>query len=306
MSKLVKIAFYALSILLLSACSNKLLDLKMEATSEDEFTYRNTSMMESNVSVMGMDQKVIIEQSTDQAYDIVERNTDGSMDIKLTTLSLKMEQINPMMSMKFDSENPEENEPEEMVKGFKNMVGKEYDMKMSAKGEVIDLSTKGSVFEGAFDGVPNGEAIAAQMEEQFGVEAVKSNMAQVTGFFPDNPVQVGDSWTKNTTITSGMSMLAETTYTLTERKSGVATITFNSQLKSDPDAAPLDMMGMEMKYELTGTQTGTIKVNEKTGWTQKTEGEQKMEGKMNMSGGTVGEMSADMNTLTKYTYERIK
>lgn len=306
MSKLLKLSFYVIGLVVLSACSNKMLDLKMEASTEDSFTYRNTNTTESNVSVMGMDQKVIMEQSTDQEYDIVKRNADGSMDIKLTTTAMQMEQVTPVMTLKFDSENPSENEPTEMVKGFENMVGKEYDMKMSAKGEIIDLSTKGGIFDGAFDGVPNGEMMEEQMEGQFGVEAIKSGMAQVSGFFPDQPVQVGDTWTKNTTITSGMKMLAETTYTLTERKGGIATITFSSQLKTDPNAEAMEMMGMEMKYDLAGTQKGTIMVDEKTGWTKKTEGTQEMKGKMNMSGGAVGEMSADMNTTSKYTYERIK
>ena len=307
MSKLIKISFYALSIIFLGACSGtKPLDMKMEASATDKFVYRTANTTETNVSVMGMDQKVMIEQSTDQEYNIVNRNADGSMDIKLTTLSMKMEQINPMMTMKFDSENPEANEPAEMVKGFENMVGKEYDMKMSAKGEVLDITTKGGVFDGAFDGIPNSEAMEEQMEGQFGIDAIKSGMAQVTGFFPDNPVNVGDTWTKNTTITTGMKMLAETTYTLTERKAGVATITFSSQLKTDPDSAPLEMMGMEMTYDLKGTQKGTILVDEKTGWTKKTDGTQEMKGTMNMSGGAVGEMSADMDMMSKYTYERIK
>ncbi|MEM1328346.1 MAG: DUF6263 family protein [Bacteroidota bacterium] len=297
--------FLLCSLSLLTAClSKKPLDLNLKTDDTTSFVYETSNTSETDVSVMGMDQKVLIEQSAKQQYDIMGTDESGNLEIKLTTKSMKMEQINPMMTMKFDSENPDENEPADMVAGMQNMIGKEFQMKMSPKGEVLDLTTEGGVFEGTFDNVPNGEALEAQMEGQFGVDAMRSSLAMLTGFYPDEPVKVGDTWTKIQTVTSGIQNKIETTYTLTERKGGVATITFVGKVQSDPDAEAIEMMGMQMSYDLAGTQSGTILVDEKTGWAKQTKGEQNMEGKMNMSGGQVGEMSADMSVSTRYTIER--
>jgi hypothetical protein len=306
MQKVTHFFFCLISIGLLSAClSKKPLDLNLQTEDTKSFVYLTTNTTDTDVSVMGMDQKVLVEQETKQQYDIVGQDNEGNLDIKLTTKSMKMEQVNPMMTMKFDSDNPDENEPAEMVEGMQNMIGKEFQMKLSPKGEVVDLKTDGGVFNGAFENVPNGEAMEAQMEAQFGLEAIKSSLATLTGFYPTTPVKVGDTWTKEQTVTSGMQNVVKTTYTLTERKGGVATITYVGTVQSDPDAAAIEMMGMEMTYDLSGTKTGTILVDEKTGWAKRTEGKQEMEGKMNMSGGQVGQMSADMNTSTSYTVERV-
>lgn len=289
----------------LTAClSSKPLDLKIQPE-EDTFVYRSTNNTETDVSVMGMDQKVVVEQVVEQEYDIQETEEDGTLNIKMTTKSMKVDQTNPMMSMTYDSKNPDSNEPAEMMTGFDNMIGKEFDLKISPKGEILTLETDGGMFDGVFDDVPNGEALQAQMEGQFGVESIRSSMALMTGFYPDTPVKVGDTWTKMKTTTMGMQNEVETTYTLKERKRGIATIEFSSKIKSDPNAEAVEMMGMEMSYDLEGTQSGTIMVNEKTGWAKKTEGTQKMEGTMNMSGGQVGQMSADMKTNVSYTIERL-
>ncbi|MEM6698899.1 MAG: DUF6263 family protein [Bacteroidota bacterium] len=306
MNRSITFSLFAIVALLWSACSPKPLALKMTAEPSNKYVYRSSNMTETNISVMGMDQKVMMDQTMEQEYDIQKTNEDGSMDIKLTTLSMQMEQTNPMMSMTFDSKNPDKNEPADMVEGLKALVGKEYVLKMSPQGKVIELETEGGAFSGAFDNIPNGAAMEEQMEAQFGTSAIKQSMSQMTGFFPDEPVKVGDTWTKNNKIEAGMAMMVETTYTLKERKNGIAYIDFTAKVTSDPDSKGIEMMGMQMKYDLAGTQSGTIQVDEKTGWTKETKGKQDMKGKMQMSGGPTGEMSADMDIVTEYTYQQIK
>ncbi|MEM8524007.1 MAG: DUF6263 family protein [Bacteroidota bacterium] len=306
MKQSITLSLLAIVSILFTACSTKPLALKMTAEPSKKYVYRSSNMTETNIAVMGMDQKVVMDQSTEQEYDIQKVNDDGSMDIKLTTLSMKMEQVNPMMSMTFDSENPDKNEPADMVKGMKALVGKEYTLKMSPQGKILELETEGGAFSGAFDNLPNGEAMEEQMEAQFGTATIKQSMSQMTGFFPEEPVKVGDTWMKSNKIESGMAMVVETTYILKERKDGIAYIDFSAKVTTDPEADGIEMMGMQMKYDLAGTQSGTIQVDEKTGWTKKTKGKQEMKGKMNMSGGPTGEMSADMNIVSEYVYEQIE
>ena len=264
MNQSITYSLFAIVAILLNACSTKPLALKMTAEPSSKYVYRSSNMTETNISVMCMELIVIVDQTTVQEIDIQKTIEDGSMDIKLTTLSMQMEQVNPMMSMTFDSENPEKNEPADMVEGMKALVGKEYMLTMSPQGKILELETEGGAFSGAFDNVPNGAAMEEQMEAQFGTSAIRQSMSQMTGFFPDEPVKVGDVWTKSNKIESGMAMLIETTYTLKERKNGIAYIDFSAKVTSDPDAKGIEMMGMQMQYDLAGTQSGTIQVDEKT------------------------------------------
>jgi hypothetical protein len=291
---------------ILSACSSsKVLDLKLAPQSAQSFVYRTKQTTNTDVTVMGMPQSVSMEQSTDQQFDILKVNSDGSLDLKVTYKTVKIDQDLGMMTMKFDSEHPENNEPAEMVENFKNLIGKSMEVKMSNKGEVLDFKTKGSLFEGVFDNVPNGETMEAQMEAQFGEESMKQALSQMVGFYPEKPVKVGDTWTMKRSVKAGMTMDIETTYTLKSRKSGVAFLDFSGKVKTDPSNSTIEMMGMNMSYDLAGTQKGTIEVDEKTGWVIKTTATQDVGGKMMMKGSPMGDMNADMKIKTVYTYDKI-
>ncbi len=297
-----------MSALLFFACSTskKAIELTLQPTDDQSFTYVSNNTTETSVSVMGMDQKILVEQTTKQQYDVKKVNTDGTFDLIITTKSMKMEQANPMMNMRFDSDNPENNEPKDVMDGLNNLIGKKFDVVVDKQGTVKSVNIEGNLFDGIFDNMPGGEQMATQFESQFGESAIKSSLSQTLGFFPDKPVKVGDTWVKNTTSEMGMKLDLQTTYTLKERKNGNAMIEFISDAKTNPSDAPLEMMGMTMSYDMKGTMQGTITVDEKTGWAIKNTGEQKMKGKMNMSGAGMGEMSADMEVVSKYTYNKVQ
>lgn len=291
------------AIFVLASCSNKALQLSL--TPDDRsFTYQLTQNVDNTIGVMGMDQQTALEQVISYAYNIEKVNPDGSMELTMSIAALRMEQATPMMNMVFDSEKPEDNEPADAVSGMKNVIGKKFDIKLSKSGEVLEVKGEENMFKGAFDGVPNGEMMEQQMEAQFGESTIVGSLRQLTGFYPTEAVKVGDSWTKESDAQSAMPMKAETTYTLKERKNGIATIEFTRKLKTDPDGKPMEMMGMEMSYDMSGTESGTYLVDEKTGWATSMEATQDMGGKMSMKGGPMGEMQADMKVATKNVYKR--
>lgn len=303
MRKLSLALFGFVALTMLFSCSgNKALELSLQPTASDTFTYQTINNTETKISIMGMDQIVMMEQTTDQEYKIKDIASDGTVNLTVATTAIKIEQTNPMMNMSFDSEKPEEAEPKGTLDGLSELIGKEIDVKLSKTGELVSVNMPEDMFNGVFDNNPGGDQVKQQMEGLFGEQSMKSSFTQLTGFYPEQPVKVGDSWTKENLIETGMKMNVKTTYTLRERKGGVAMIDFKSDVATVMDGDGIEMMGMKMSYDLKGTQEGTITVNEKTGWASKTEGEQDMKGKMNMSGGAMGDMSADMVLTTTYSY----
>ncbi len=301
MQKLSLVLLSLMILVVLSSCSSKMLELSLQPTTSDVFTYRTVNETETSISIMGMDQIVLVEQTIDQAYKINEVKPDGTIDVTIKTAAIKMEQTNPMMNRKFDSENPEDSEPKGMLDGLSNMIGKEIQVKLDKKGRMISMDVEDDMLEDLFDESAGGDQMKAQMEGLFGESAISNNLKQLTGFYPEQPVKVGDSWVTNNVVETGMKMNVSTTYTLKERKGGIAVIDFKSDIVTAEGVEPMEMMGMKMTYDLKGTQTGTTQVDEKTGWATKTQSQQDLKGKMNMSGGQMGDMSADMKITTNYS-----
>jgi hypothetical protein len=103
----------------------------------------------------------------------------------------------------------------------------------------------------------------------------------------------------------GFPLVVSTTYTLAERKDGVATLNVEATLKSNPDGKPMEMGPMTIKHELKGTQKGTITIDEATGWYAGGEMTQELEGKMTMSGapGQTEEASIPISIKSTVTFK---
>ncbi len=93
--------------------------------------------------------------------------------------------------------------------------------------------------------------------------------------FPTDPVSIGDSWTDSTSM-AGMPISLETTYTLSGLQDGVAMIDVESVIGAE--GATMEMGPMVMRYDLSGEQTGTMEVDEATGWTIRSRAESEFSG----------------------------
>ena len=112
-----------------------------------------------------------------------------------------------------------------------------------------------------------GDSLQTMLRERAGDDAIREQMEQVFAIYPDMPVGVGDSWTKTQALSKGMApMTISEAWTLTGRKDGVATLECQAEIAPNPSARPLKVMGVTVKMELTGKQTTTVEVDEKTGW----------------------------------------
>lgn len=301
--------FVGVASLLFAACAGtKPMALNFSPEANTTFTYRSSVEMVNNVKVMGMDQNTTMNQETEVEYVINKIAADGSTDLTMTTKNVMVEQSMPMMSIVFDSKNPERNEPAEMANTFKNVVGHQYEVSLDANGKVKSIESESGMFDGAFDDNPQGAAIAEQMEGMLGKQAMQQAFDRLTGFYPEQPVKVGDTWNVKSEISAGMQLKTDINYTLKSRSNGIAVITFDGDLMTDPNGEPLEMMGMSIKYNLKGKQTGEMTVDEKTGWAITSEGVQEMKGTVGMSGEALGgmDMNADMEMNNKFKTEKIK
>jgi hypothetical protein len=167
------------------------------------------------------------------------------------------------------------------------MMNKHFTVKMSPNGEIIEVSGTDKMMEDALSAV-NGvdESQIAMMKEslkQFGgKDALKGSLEMSLRCLPEKPVNIGDSWTSQVELISALSAVVNTTWKLSDRKAGVATLEGKSTLKSKENGPSQNISGIPIKYNIQGEQQILSKIDEKTGWIIESTVSQEISGEMEM------------------------
>ena len=95
-----------------------------------------------------------------------------------------------------------------------------------------------------------------------------------------------------------MAAITESKFTLQKREGGVATIAATASIKPDPNAPPMDTQGMKMKFDVSGSREGTIRMDEATGLIRMNRARQELNGQLKI--GTSAEGPFDMTIPMKF------
>ncbi|MHC4404828.1 MAG: DUF6263 family protein [Planctomycetota bacterium] len=238
-------------------------------------------------TIQGQKQDMQQAMEMGMTQDVEKVNPDGSARIKVTYHSVKMVQQAPppVGKIEYDSANPPAN-VHPMAAGMAALVGQSFTIEMTPEGTVTKVEGADEMLERIAEQVPAGGAmVKEQLKKQFGDEALKQMMEKVTAIYPDNPVDIGDSWNTSIEVTTGFPISMENTYTLIARRDGVAVLDVRSTVKGNPNAKPIEMGPMKIKYNLSGSQYGETEIDEATGWPVKSTMKQDLSGQVEMIGG---------------------
>ena len=231
-------------------------------------------------------QETIIKQTTGFGYRMTVLNVDdkGNAETQMTYRSVIWKQDGgPMGTQEYDSTKKSDAIPQ-MAQGFAGLVDQSFTVKFAPDGQVLEIKGVDEMQQHMFAKLnlpgEQGAAIEKALKEQFGDTALKEMLEQTTRIYLAQPVSVGDSWRQHLELSKGVAMLIDNKYTLTDRSKGIATLTIKSVCKPNSKATPLDLGMMKMGYELSGTQDGTIEVDENTGWIRRSKATQKLSGTM--------------------------
>jgi hypothetical protein len=133
------------------------------------------------------------------------------------------------------------------------------------------------------------------MEGAMGDAALK-NLGTTLASFPGRAVAINDTWSKVDPVNGEWNLNYDGICTLARRENGVATIAVKSLVKPVANKKALPF---------AGGQTGSFQVDEKTGWTLRTELATRINTKMNAQGGFVSgrEKSFPLYIFMKLTLE---
>lgn len=292
---------------LFTACSGpQPLSYNPELEAGNELHYRYENRTESEVMVMGQTQKSINSQNMDIKYMVDKVMDDGSAAMRVMIQDMEVAQVTPQMTIEYDSRKKENSG---MFDGlFSPMVGHEMKFILNEKGEFQDFSGAKEMFEKMFEGsaVPGMEMMKEALEAQFGDESMEQNFDGLTKYIPNKTVKVGDSWTETDTTTNQVELISTTTYTLKKRANGIAYLELEGKLNSLENAKPMDMGMMKIKYDLSGTQKGSVEIDEKTGFTLDSNMDVMLGGKMEIESDMTGNMSMDTKITTNQKFGKRK
>ncbi len=127
------------------------------------------------------------------------------------------------------------------------------------------------------------EVYAKQYSESFGDNGLAKNLEMVTQIWPDTVVNIGDSWTNTQYTPTGLPIILENQYTLTEIKDGIGILDVNSSVKTDYENNTMNLDGMNATYTLKGHRKGRMAFEVSTGWVIEAELNDEIEGRMEIA-----------------------
>lgn len=250
-----------------------------------------TTVQKVDQEVMGM--KMSLSQTIGMGIDfkVTEVDGQGIQTATITYSSIRFKLTGaPTGNIDYDSTKPPEKVPD-MAKGFAAIVGLPMGIKMDSLGTMKEITNLKAFRENLIKnmGLPDGpqkDMMVKMMDTQFGEKNIKHILGQMTCIYPEKSLAVGDQWKKSMAMNSPFPILYDMTYQLLKSTPDGASVSMKSVITANPDpkAQPKPMAGMQQTLKLSGTQTGTLDINRKTGWIKTGTIKQNMTGTITISG----------------------
>ncbi|OLP17634.1 hypothetical protein BST81_15025 [Leptolyngbya sp. 'hensonii'] len=293
-------------------CSNNQTKLQLRLEEGKSYNFRFSSDQKISQTLMGQQQSVNQFVAMGYSFKVLDVDKDGVMTVQVTYDSVQFKQSGATGTIEYDS-TKDAKSTNPLTLGFSALVGKSFSMKIRPDGGVQDIQGADALINDMIKAlkIPEGplkDALMGNMKDQFGDQALKEMMERSLNIYPTQPVKVGDSWQKKVTMTKGFPIIMDTTWTLKELKNGVATVEVVSKLAPNSAAPPIRLEPMEMSYNLTGSQQGTLQLNQQTGFVNQAKLNQNISGQMEMKGipGTTKSVTVPMQIESLITLEEAR
>jgi len=173
--------------------------------------------------------------------------------------------------------------------GYKILVGSELRMRLTPAGKVMELSGFDKVLDRIIEELnipesPQRDKTIEGIRGQFGENALRQSIEQMTIIYPDDPVTTGQSWNISYEMNFGLPMRVESVCTLLSREDSIADIDLVSTIGSNPNSEDIDMGMFTLRYDIEGSQKGLINLDEESGLPVKSDIGQKFTGTVSVSG----------------------
>ncbi|MCH2045865.1 MAG: DUF6263 family protein [Saprospiraceae bacterium] len=259
--------------------------LKVNLNQGDKVVFEMTTVQDISQSMMG--QSMDIKQTIGMGYtmEVTEKNADvASIKNTYDWMQYEMGGVPGMSGMNFDSRK--DGQSGIMADIMSGMIGKSFMMDLNESGKVSNVSGTDVILEAMMEGVSDPAQkmqMRAQMEQQFGEEAMAKSMEQMMTQYPDKDLKVGDTWTQKSSVASGYPMIVETTYTVKSISANEVVLNVDGSIATE-EGATMEASGMSMEVNLSGKQGGDLVINAANGLPKSAKMTQDIKGDMKAMG----------------------
>jgi hypothetical protein len=253
--------------------------------------HRYTFTATQDISQTLQDQQVDMQQTIimGYSYEVEGFDDDGNAVVRVAYERIGFMQDGPLGTIEYKSWEKSEDVPI-IAQGFSALVGKSFTLTMTRLGEVVDVYGTEQLlddilnsFDADLDDATRGQ-IRNAMKSQFGDQAMVEAMEKMFALYPEMPVGVGDSWTVEQDVTSGLPMIMHHTYRVKKIEDSLVYLDVKTDVEPNEEGAHMEMGGIEMCYRLSGTQEGSVVIDTVSGWIVESQMAQDFKGEVEVSG----------------------
>ncbi|MBD3271141.1 MAG: hypothetical protein GF384_01220, partial [Elusimicrobia bacterium] len=190
-------------------------------------------------------------------FNVINVREGGLAEVTVTYKDISVKQTTPHSTIEYDSSNPPQEIPVNAI-GFHALVGQKFSMVLMPLGGVLEVNGMDRVFDAMVKQIEDkGHYMSAtdkdRIQNQFGEDAMKEMIEQMVAIYPDHPVKINDSWSKEIVLFKGFPGIFSNTWKLIDYTKDAILIEVFSQIKPNPDADPISLTNFSMRYDLSGT-----------------------------------------------------
>ena len=213
------------------------------------------------------------QEIVDERNIVVNDFQNGVYDLTINILGKKMTSIADGKTVVIDTKQPAPKD--EQLKNIwtinNTLVGSKFSVKMKENGEVISIKGIDELYKKVEKAITPFVKEAEQrkqfvefFKQGFNEKMLKEEFSAGINILPKKGVKLGESWTISENIDPEGKVKSNITYILNKIENGVAevSVTGNIPAKSNKQT----QNGITMTMSVEGSQNGTLKIDENSGW----------------------------------------
>ena len=213
------------------------------------------------------------QEIVDERNIVVNDFQNGVYDLTINILGKKMTSIADGKTVVIDTKQlaPKDEQLKNIWTINNTLVGSKFSVKMKENGEVISVKGIDELYKKVEKAITPFVKEAEQrkqfieyFKQGFNEKMLKEEFSAGINILPKKGVKLGESWTISENIDPEGKVKSNITYTLNKIENGVAevSVTGNIPAKSNKQT----QNGITMTMSVEGSQNGTLKIDENSGW----------------------------------------
>ena len=173
--------------------------LRWKFKAGEKLAYKLDQKTVTTMKVMGQEVKTTLSQTINMHWDVKSVTPEGDAQVAQTIDRFQTRVESPFVPFEFDSndkKDPEGQIANVMVPLLRSMVGAEFSMIMKSNGELTDVK----IPEKLLATIKNAGPAAAAGGGMFSEEGMKTMLSQSSLSFPDESLEKGKGWTRQSKI----------------------------------------------------------------------------------------------------------